>query len=64
MPERSSFAATGVVRSEIIYLDDEGRLVDRQHATKAEIVEYDKDGEQVRRTYGYLKKETSHGEEQ
>lgn len=52
--KESSFGKTpaGGVRSEIYYQDDDGNPVDKKKATRAEIVEYDKNGVAIRRTYG------------
>ena len=39
------------MRSEIIYTDDDGNLVDQSTATSAELIEYDANGDVIRRTY-------------
>lgn len=43
---------SGGVASEIYYLNDAGKSVDKSEATRAEIVEFDADGEVINRTYG------------
>jgi hypothetical protein len=41
----------GGVRSTCFYLDDEGNPAEKDVATKAEIVEYDAEGNAIHRTY-------------
>lgn len=44
----------GGVRTVVYYSDDDGNLVDKAAATRAEIVELDARGDQVHRTYGTI----------
>jgi len=44
----------GGVSSTIYYQDSKGNVADKKNATRAEIVEFDKDGLVVGRTYGTL----------
>jgi hypothetical protein len=41
----------GGVRSTIFYRDDEGNPCEKEQVTGAEIIEYDKDGKEIFRTY-------------
>ena len=41
-------------RNEIVYLDDNGREVDKSKATRCKIMEYDKAGNLVNTTYGFF----------
>ncbi len=45
---------SGGVRSTIYYEDAQGNPVDKAAATNVMIVEFDKDGNSIRRTYGTL----------
>lgn len=45
----------GGVRSTIYYRDQDGNPADKAVAVQTEILEFDKDGNVIRRTYGYLK---------
>lgn len=53
----------GGVRSEVYYLDDENNMVDEKVATRCEVVELDKDGDIVHRTFGRLGGQTTSREE-
>lgn len=44
----------GGVRSTIYYLDDDKKPVDKSRATQAEVVEYDRHGKELQRTYASL----------
>jgi hypothetical protein len=57
--EKSSSNPTpnGGVRSKCFYLDDDDQPADETVATKTLIVEYDRDGNGIYRTYGILTKE-------
>ena len=41
-------------RSKIVYLDNKGNEVDKSKATRCKIMEYDKNGNLVRTTYGFF----------
>jgi hypothetical protein len=49
------------VRSTIHYQDDEGNPADKEKATRCEIVEYDWNGIELRRTHGLLGRPTPPG---
>jgi hypothetical protein len=49
---RTGPTPAGGVRSEIIYLDENDELVDKEVAKRVEIIEYDRDDKVIRRTYG------------
>lgn len=44
----------GGVRSDIVYLDDQRRPVDKSKATMAIIREFDREGKIVRETFGFI----------
>lgn len=55
---REGATPSGGVASEIYYLNDAGELVDKEVATRAEIVELATDGNILARTYGELQEVT------
>lgn len=48
---RNGPTPNGGVASEIYYTNDEGELVDKEYATRAEIVELDAQGNRINSTY-------------
>ena len=46
----------GGVRSEVLFTDEDGDLVDESEATGATIIEYAENGEEIFRTYGKISK--------
>jgi hypothetical protein len=44
----------GGTYSTAYFLNDAGKLVDEKDATQVNIVEFDKDGKQINRTYGTI----------
>lgn len=49
----------GGVKSTMYFQDDDGQPVEEDVATRAVIVEYGKDGNSIRRTYGTLNPQDS-----
>lgn len=44
----------GGVRSDIVYMDDQGNVVDKSKATRAVIREIDRNGKVLRETFGVI----------
>ncbi|HOV80808.1 MAG TPA: hypothetical protein PK728_12015 [Bacillota bacterium] len=47
----------GGVRSDIVYMDDQGNVVDKSKATRAVIREMDRNGKVLRETFGTLSRD-------
>ncbi len=52
--ERDGPTPNGGVKSKAFYKDDDDKAVDKDVATQVEIVEYDRDGTEISRTYGAI----------
>lgn len=42
------------MKSDIVYFDDDGNIVDPEKATTCHIFEYDDDGSMIRETIGFI----------